>query len=107
MIKDTIYYIGFRHNKLYVGELPIEKETDKLYYLNRISNVLGDVRILKKSEENMINDKVSWTTNATNFDKLKKAFVLNRKQSLKGAVAADKEMLRRLIKDARELKIKI
>ena len=59
MIKDTIYYIGFRHNKLYVGELPIEKETDKLYYLNRISNVLGDVRILKKSEENMINDKVS------------------------------------------------
>lgn len=107
MIKDTIYYIGFRHNKLYVGELPIEKETDKLYYLNRISNVLGDVRILKKSEENTINDKASWTTNATIFDKLKKAFVLNRKQSLKGAVAADKEMLRRLIKDARELKIKI
>ena len=55
----------------------------------------------------MINDKASWTTNATIFDKLKKAFVLNRKQSLKGAVAADKEMLRRLIKDARELKIKI
>lgn len=107
MIKDTIYYIGFRYNKLYVGELPIEKETDKLYYLNRISNVLGDVRILKKSEENMINDKASWTTDAAIFDKLKKAFVLSRKQSLKGTIAADKEMLRRLIKDARALKIKI
>lgn len=107
MIKDTIYYIGFRYNKLYVGELPIEKETDKLYYLNRISNILGDVRILKKSEENMINDKVSWTTDAAIFDKLKKAFVLSRKQSLKGTIAADKEMLRRLIKDARALKIRI
>lgn len=107
MIKDTIYYIGFRYNKLYVGELPIEKETDKLYYLNRISNILGDVRILKKSEENMINDKVSWTTDAAIFDKLKKAFVLSRKQSLKGTIATDKEMLRRLIKDARALKIRI
>lgn len=107
MIKDTIYYIGFRYNKLYVGELPIEKETDKLYYLNRISNVLGNVRILKKSEENMINDKVSWTTDAAIFDKLKKTFVLSRKQSLKGTIAADKEMLRRLIKDARALKIRI
>jgi len=107
MIKDMVYYIGFRYNKLYVGELPIEKETDKLYYLNRISNVLGDVRILKKSEENIINDKASWTTDAAIFDKLKRAFVLSRKQSLKGTIAADKEMLRRLIKDARELKIKI
>lgn len=103
----TIYFIGVRYNKLTTGELPVEKETEKLYYLSRTYNIFGDARILKKTEENVIDDKVSWTTDLKLYERLKRAFVSSRKQSLKGNLTSDKELLRRLIKDAKELKIKI
>lgn len=103
----TVYFIGMRYNKLIVGEIQVDKETEKLYYLTRSSSVLGDVRILKKTEENVIDDRVSWTTDLKLYEKLKRAFVSSRKQSLKGNLSSDKELLRRLIKDAKELKIKI
>jgi len=103
----TIYFIGVRYNKLTAGELPVEKETEKLYYLSRTYGIFGDARILKKAEENVIDDKVSWTTDSQLYEKLKRAFVASRKQSLKGNLATDKELLRRLIKDAKALNIKV
>ena len=103
----TVYFVSIRYNKLIVGEVQVDKETEKLYYLSRTSSALGDVRILKKTDENVIDDKVSWTTNRALYEKLKKAFVSSRKKSLKSNLASDKELLKKLIKDAKELKIKV
>lgn len=103
----TVYFVSIRYNKLIVGEVQVDKETEKLYYLSRTSSALGDVRILKKTDENVIDDKVSWTTNRALYEKLKKAFVSSCKQSLKSNLASDKELLKKLIKDAKELKIKV
>lgn len=103
----TVYFVGVRYNKLVVGKIQVDKETERLYYLVRSSNILGDVRILKKTDENVIDDRVSWTTDHALYEKLKRAFVSSRKQSLKSNLASDKELLRRLIRDAKELKIKV
>lgn len=106
-MKDTVYFIGMRYNKLVVGELPIEKETEKLYYLSRTAGIFNNVRILKKNEENIIDDRVSWTTELGLYGKLKRAFVVNHKQSLKGSLVSNKEVLRALIKDAKVLGIRV
>ena len=67
-----IYAIKVIYGKLYVETIPIIKETDKLYYLDRQFS-LRTVRYasqLRKAEEGE-----TWTTNETDFKKIAQKYI--------------------------------
>lgn len=105
-MNKCIFFICFNCGKLVVGSSEIQKETDKLYFLPTIIPELN-TRILRKKDENIIDDEISWTTDEQALSRLRIAFVLARYNYLKGALAQDKAALKALRKEAKELKIKV
>lgn len=71
-IMKKIYAIKVIYGKLYVEIIPVIKETDKLYYLDRQSSLrtVRYVSQLRKAEEGE-----TWTTNETDFKKIAQKYI--------------------------------
>lgn len=60
----TIFYIGMKWGRLVCGEIAVEKETDKMYYIKRSESVsaLNWSTQFRKSDEGK-----QWTTDVSKF----------------------------------------